>query len=100
MRANRKICYTYNTEKEFWPWTLHFRSEKFKVKVRKAYNRRNLGQQYREELKWLSKQLLLAKKSAQELFLKSILKHEGKCWTEFYKYVQSRMVMNGSLRIQ
>jgi hypothetical protein len=34
------------------------------VKVRKAYNRRTLGHQYLEELKQLSKQLLLAKKNA------------------------------------
>jgi uncharacterized membrane-anchored protein len=36
------------------------------LKVRKAYTRRKSGQQYREELKRLSKLLLLAKKSAQE----------------------------------
>jgi hypothetical protein len=38
----------------------------------------------------LSKQLLLAKRNAQETFLGSILKNEGKCWTEFYKYVKRR----------
>jgi hypothetical protein len=37
-----------------------------KLKVRKAYNIRKLGQQYREELKQLSNQLLLAKKSARK----------------------------------
>jgi hypothetical protein len=37
-------------------------------KVRKAYNRRNLGVHYLEELKQLSKHLLAAKKSAQEAF--------------------------------
>jgi len=36
----------------------------------------------------LSKQLLAAKKSAQEAFLKSILSKEGKCWSDFYKYVK------------
>jgi hypothetical protein len=35
-------------------------------------------------------QLLAAKKSAQEAFLKSILSKEGKCWSEFYKYVKRR----------
>jgi hypothetical protein len=42
--------------------------KKLKLKVRKAYNRRKLGQQYRQEVKRLSKQLLLAKKYAQETF--------------------------------
>jgi hypothetical protein len=35
--------------------------KKLKLKVRRAYNRRKLGQQYREELKRLSKVLLLGK---------------------------------------
>jgi len=43
---------------------------------------------YLEELKLLSKQLLAAKKSAQEAFLKSVLSKEGKCWSEFYKYIK------------
>jgi hypothetical protein len=30
--------------------------------------------------------------NAQETFLRSILKNEGKCWTEFYKYVKRRKV--------
>jgi hypothetical protein len=64
--------------------------EKLKLKVRKAYNRRKLGRQYQEEMKQLSKQLLLAKRNARETFLGSILKNEGKCWIEFYKYVRKR----------
>jgi signal peptidase I len=60
------------------------------VKVRKAYNRRILGHQYQEELKRLSKQLLLAKRKAQESLLRYILKNEGKIWVEFYKYVKRR----------
>jgi len=47
--------------------------KRLKSKVRKAYNRRKLGAHYLEEVKQLSKQLLAAKKSAQEAFLKSIL---------------------------
>ena len=58
-------------------------------KVRKSYNRRKLGAHYVGEMK-LSKQLLAAKKSAQEAFLKSILSKEGKCWSKFYKYVKRR----------
>jgi hypothetical protein len=61
-----------------------------KSKVRKAYNRRKLGVHYLEKLKQLSKQLLAAKKSAQEAFLKSILSKEGRCWSDFYKYVKRR----------
>jgi hypothetical protein len=64
--------------------------KRLKLKVRKAYNRRKLGVQCTEELKHLSKQLLAAKKSAHEAFLKSILSNEGKCWNEFYKYVKRR----------
>ena len=41
-----------------------------------------------ENLKQLSKQILAAKKSAQEAFLKSILSKEGKCWSDFFKYVK------------
>jgi hypothetical protein len=61
-----------------------------KSKVRKEYNKRKLGIHCTEKLKQLSKQLLAAKKSAQEAFLKSILSKEGKCWTDFYKYVKRR----------
>jgi hypothetical protein len=34
--------------------------------------------------------LLVAKKNARETILRSVLKNEGKCWTEFYKYVKRR----------
>jgi hypothetical protein len=64
--------------------------KRLKSKVRKAYNRRKLGVHYVEELKQLSNQRLAAKKSAQQAFLKSILRREGKCWSEFYKYVKWR----------
>jgi hypothetical protein len=63
-----------------------------KSKVRKEYNRRKLGVYCTEKLKQLSKQLLAAKKSAQEAFLKSILRKEGKCWPDFYKYVKRHKV--------
>jgi len=42
--------------------------KRLKVKVRKAYNRRKLGEQHLEELKRLSKQLLAAKKGHKRLF--------------------------------
>jgi len=61
-----------------------------KSKVGKEYNRIKLGVNCTEKLKQLSKQLLAAKKSAQEAFLKSILSKEGKCWSDFYKYVKRR----------
>jgi len=38
----------------------------------------------------ISEQLLAGKKSAQEAFLKSILSKEGKCWSDFNKYVKRR----------
>jgi len=59
--------------------------KRLKAKVRKAYNSRKLVVQYMEKLKHLSKQLLVAKKEAQEAFLKSLLNKEGKCWSDFYK---------------
>jgi len=62
--------------------------KRLKSKVRKAYNRRKLGVHCTEKLKLLSKQLLSAKTSAQEAFLKSILSKEGKCWPDLYKYVK------------
>jgi CRISPR/Cas system-associated endonuclease Cas1 len=65
--------------------TLNITRKFKKSKVRKADNRRKLGVHYIEELKQLSKQLLAAKKSAKEAFLKSILSKEGKCWAEFYR---------------
>jgi hypothetical protein len=58
--------------------------------VRKAYNRRKLEAHYLQEIKQLTKQLLAAKKAAQDAFLKSILNKEGKCWPNFYKYVKRR----------
>ena len=64
--------------------------KRLKVKVRKMYNMRKFGQTYQEELKRLSKDLLVAKKKAQETFLRSVLQNEGRCWTEFYKYVKRR----------
>jgi hypothetical protein len=64
--------------------------KRLKSKVRKEHNRRKLGVCCTEKLEQLSKQLLAAKKSAQEAFLKSILTKEGKCWSDFYKYVKRR----------
>jgi hypothetical protein len=64
--------------------------KRLKSKFRKAYNKRKLGGHCTGQLKQLSKQLLAAKKTAQETFLKSILSKECKCWPEFYKYVRRR----------
>jgi hypothetical protein len=64
--------------------------KRLKSKVRKTCNKRKLGGHYTQQLKQLSKQLLAAKKTAQEAFLKSILSKEGKYWSEFYKYVRRR----------
>ena len=57
--------------------------KRFKSKVRKEYNRRKLGVHCTERLRQLSKQLLAAKKSAQEVFLKSILSKEGNCRSDY-----------------
>jgi hypothetical protein len=41
-------------------------------------------------MSFIYKQLLSAKQNAQETFLRTVLKNEGNCWTEFYKYVKRR----------
>jgi hypothetical protein len=56
--------------------------KRLKMKVRKVYNKRKFGQDYQVDLKRLSKQLLVAKKKAQETFLRLVLQNEGRCWTE------------------
>jgi hypothetical protein len=61
-----------------------------KVKVRRAYSRRKLGEHYQVELKGLSKKLLAAKRSAQETFLSAVLQNESKSWSESYGYVNRR----------
>jgi hypothetical protein len=55
-----------------------------------VYSKREFGQHYQAALKRLSKELLVAKKKAQETFLCSVLQNEGNCGTEFYKYVKRR----------
>jgi succinate dehydrogenase/fumarate reductase flavoprotein subunit len=57
--------------------------KRLKVKVRKAYNTRKFGQHYQADVNRLSKELLVAKKKAQEAFLRLVLQKEGRCWTEF-----------------
>jgi len=85
--------------------------KRLNVKVRKMYNKRKYGLPYQVEQKRLYKQLLVAKKKARETFLRSLLQKEGRCWTEFYKYVKlvkerqnifrrSRNIMASSLQIQ
>ena len=74
------------------PDTEYYNKEvkRLKVKVRKMYSKRKFGQPYQAELKRLSKELLVAKKEAQETFLRLVLQNEGRCWAEFYKYVKRR----------
>jgi hypothetical protein len=64
--------------------------KRLKVNVRRAYNRRKLGEHYQAELKRLSKKLLTAKRIAQEIFLMSVLQNEGKSLSEFYRFVNRR----------
>jgi hypothetical protein len=40
------------------------------------------------ELKRLYTEMLAAQKAAQETFLRSVLRNEGNCWSEFYTYVK------------
>jgi hypothetical protein len=84
------LCHTKHLEKNSDPEYYNKEIKRLKSKVRKAHNRRKLGVHCTEKLKKLSKQLLAAKKSAREAFLKSILSKECKCWSDFYKYVKKR----------
>jgi len=64
--------------------------KRLRVKARKIYNKGKFVQPYQAEPKRFSKELLVAKKRAQETFLRSVLQNEGRCWTEFCKYVKRR----------
>jgi hypothetical protein len=54
------------------------------------YKKRKFGQPCQAELNRLSNELLVEKKKTQETFLRSVLQNEGRCWTEFYKYLKRR----------
>ena len=64
--------------------------KRLKVKVRRTYSRRKLGDHYQAELKRLSRKLLTAKRNAQETFFSSVLQSEVKSWSEFYRFVNRR----------
>ena len=69
--------------------------KRLKIKFRKAHNGKTLGEQHPEELKRISKQLLVPpppppKKKNSLDFFRSVLSKEVKCWSEFYKYVKRR----------
>jgi hypothetical protein len=66
-----------------------------KTKVRRAYNRRKLGEHYQAELKRLSNKLLIGKRHAQGAFLSSALQNENKAWSGFYRYVNRRKGKGG-----
>jgi hypothetical protein len=44
------------------------------------YNKRKFMQTYQPDMKILFKELLVAKKSAHETFLSSVLQNEGRWW--------------------
>jgi len=60
------------------------------MKARRTYNKRKLGEHYQAEIKRLSKKLLTTKRNAQETFLSSVLRNDGKSWSEFYRFVDRR----------
>ena len=43
-----------------------------------------------EQLNLITKELLAAKRKAQEAYLSKILQNEGKCWGDFYRYARRR----------
>jgi hypothetical protein len=64
--------------------------KRLEAKVRRIYNKRILDERYKVELNTLSKQLLAAKQTVQQTFLRSVLSNKDNCWSEFYKYVKRR----------
>jgi oligoribonuclease NrnB/cAMP/cGMP phosphodiesterase (DHH superfamily) len=66
--------------------------KKFKVKVRKAYNRIKSGQPTisRGTEATIKAVAIGQTKCAGDIFEDCIKKNEGNCWTEFYKYVKRR----------
>ena len=64
--------------------------KRLKRKVRVAYSKRKLGQQYRQEFVRLSQKLLSANRHAQEAYLRSALQNNRNSWAEFYRYVKRR----------
>ena len=64
--------------------------KRLKRKVRVAYSRRKLGEQYSQEFVRLSQKLLSAKRHAQETYLRSALQNNRNSWAEFYRYVKRR----------
>jgi hypothetical protein len=88
-REYREICSAQNSEKKNPdPEYCNKEVKCLKVRVRRAYNRRKLGQRYQAELKPLSEKLWSAKRNAQETLLRSVLQNESKCWLDFYRYVK------------
>ena len=81
------------------PYPEHYNKvvRRLKVKVRRAHNKRKLGDHYQAELRRLSKKLLVAKREAQKTFLSSILHDEGKSCSEVYKFVNSRKGNRGDI---
>ena len=60
----------------------NFVISRLKVKVRKAYIRKKAGLLNQAELNHLTKELLTAKRKAQETYLRKILQNERTCWAE------------------
>jgi len=62
------------------------------------YNKRKIWQCYRAELKRLSKELVAGKKKRlRKHFYVRSYKNEGRCWTEFYKYIKHRKGNRGNI---
>ena len=63
---------------------------RLKRKARKAYARKRVGMINQEQLNLITKELLAAKRKAQEAYLSKILQNEGSCWGDFYRYARRR----------
>jgi len=69
-----KISLWYSSQKGYCCDQLNKEGKQLKVKVRRAYNKRKLGENYQAELKRLSKNLLRAKEM-----------HRKYSWAQYYK---------------
>ena len=78
------------------PDTEYYNKEvkRLKRRVRKAYNLRKMGVDYKAELKRLSNKLLSAKRNALDNFLNFILQNEGKETGKMFHRLKT--VMEGS----
>jgi hypothetical protein len=64
--------------------------KRLKVKARSAHNKRNLRRALSSGTETTIPAVAGSQETGAEGILRSVLRNEGKCWTEFNKYVKIR----------